>query len=156
MAFQKLNVTLTEIYNKLRIHFYMQIFARFETREATLTTVEAFSMECIMALDDPTIAEFARMMNISSPNAAYRINSLIKKGYVEKVQSEDDQREHYLRPTKKYLDYYNINNEYLLTIDERCKQRFTPEEYDQFNEYLRIISEELMPELDLAQFKKQR
>ena len=64
------NQSLTEIYNKLRIHFYMQIFSKFERREATLTTVEAFSMECIMALDEPTIAEFASIMSISPPNAA--------------------------------------------------------------------------------------
>ncbi len=146
--------SLTEIYNKLRVHFYMQIFNRFETREATLTTVETFSMECIMALGEPTIAEFARMMKISAPNAAYRVSSLMQKGYVEKVQSKTDQREHHLRPTKKYLDYYNINNAYLKTLDDRCKQRFTPEEYEQLAKCLTIINDELMPELDLNQFKK--
>jgi len=148
------NQSLTEIYNKLRIHFYMQIFSKFERREATLTTVEAFSMECIMALDEPTIAEFARMMSISPPNAAYRVSSLIQKGYVEKIQSKEDQREHHLRPSEKYLRYYKINNEYLKTIDERCQERFSSADYAKLTELLTIINDELMPELNLEQFKK--
>ena len=40
-----------------------------------------------MAMGEPTIAEFSRMMGISTPNAAYKIGSLVKKGYVEKIQS---------------------------------------------------------------------
>ena len=38
-----------------------------------------------MAMGEPTIAEFSRMMQISTPNAAYKIGSLVRKGYVEKI-----------------------------------------------------------------------
>lgn len=146
---------LSDIYNKFRVHFYMQIFANFENREATLTTVETFSMECIVALDSPTIAEFARMMNISAPNAAYRVNSLLQKGYIEKIQSKSDQREYHLRPTKKYLDYSSINESYLKIVDDRCKKRFSPEDYTKLQEMMQVIDNELMPELDMHRFKKQ-
>ncbi len=145
---------ILSVYEKLRIHFYMQIFSRFEQREATLTTVESFSMECIMALRRPTVAQFARMMDISAPNAAYRVNSLIKKGYIKKEQSKEDQRIFYLVPSDKYMDYYNINSEYLMKIVKRCKERFSQEDYDKLTEMLEIISNELMPELDLNQYKK--
>ena len=47
------------------------------------------------------------------PNAAYKIGSLVKKGYVEKIQSTTDRREYNLRPTQKYIDYYNISYSYL-------------------------------------------
>ena len=36
-------------------------------------------MEVIMALGEPTIAQFSHMMNLSTPNAAYKINSLVFK-----------------------------------------------------------------------------
>ena len=75
------------VYTKFKLHFYQKVFHRFATREATLTTVESFCMEGIMALGEPTIAEFSRMMQISTPNAAYKIGSLVRKGYVEKIQS---------------------------------------------------------------------
>ena len=69
-----------------------------------------------MAMGEPTIAEFSRMMQISTPNAAYKIGSLVKKGYVEKIQSTTDRREYHLRPTQKYIDYYNISYSYLHTV----------------------------------------
>ena len=91
-----------DVYRKFKLHFYMETFARFQDREASLTTVESFAMEAIAALGSPTVHEFATFMRISSSNAAYKIGSLIKKGYVEKVQSESDGREYHLRPTQKY------------------------------------------------------
>lgn len=70
------------VYTKFKLHFYQEIFKRFQDREASLTTVETFCMESIQALGSPTINEFATFMCISSPNAAYKVNSLVKKGYV--------------------------------------------------------------------------
>ena len=87
-----------DVYTKFKLHFYQNVFQRFATREATLTTVESFCMEGIMAMGEPTIAEFSRMMRISTPNAAYKIGSLVKKGYVEKIQSTTDRREYYPAP----------------------------------------------------------
>ena len=98
-----LDQTFGQVYTKFKLHFYKQIFSRFEDREATLTTVESFCMEVIMALGEPTIAQFSHMMNLSTPNAAYKINSLVKKGYVERIQSTTDKREYRLRPTKSTL-----------------------------------------------------
>ena len=144
-----LDQAFQQVYTKFKLHFYKQIFNKFETREATLTTVESFCMEVIMALGSPTIAEFSNMMNLSTPNAAYKINSLVKKGYVKKVQSETDKREYHLYPTRKYIDYYSISYAYLQQVVDRAKQRFTTEELQDLEKMLRIVSEELMPEIPL-------
>jgi DNA-binding MarR family transcriptional regulator len=146
---------INDFYNKFRLHFFMKVFSKFENREATLTTVESFSMEGIMALGEPTVSEFARMMGISAPNAAYKINSLIQKGYVEKIQSENDHREYHLRPTQKFMNYYNLNFEYLDTVTKRIRERFSGEDYEKLESMMHIINTELMPELDLDRFKGQ-
>ena len=138
-----------DVYTKFKLHFYQNVFQRFATREATLTTVESFCMEGIMAMGEPTIAEFSRMMQISTPNAAYKIGSLVKKGYVEKIQSTTDRREYHLRPTQKYIDYYNISYGYLSTVMDRIKARFPAEDVAKIEEMLDIISDELMPEIPL-------
>ena len=117
-----------DVYTKFKLHFYQNVFQRFATREATLTTVESFCMEGIMAMGEPTIAEFSRMMGISTPNAAYKIGSLVKKGYVEKIQSTTDRREYFL---------------------ERVRKRFPAEDCDKMEQMLSVISTELMPELDM-------
>ena len=61
-----LEKAFNDVYTKFKLHFYQNVFQRFATREATLTTVESFCMEGIMAMGEPTIAEFSRMMQIST------------------------------------------------------------------------------------------
>lgn len=141
--------SFNKVYTKFKLHFYRSVFGRFQTREASLTTVESFCMETIKALGSPTVNEFSQMVQISSPNAAYKVNSLIKKGYITKVQSEDDRREYHLVVTQKYNDYYNINYRYLSEVMDRINKRFPEEDVKKLESMLNIISEELMTEIEL-------
>ena len=143
-----LDESFDRVYTKFKLHFYRSVFSRFQDREASLTTVETFCMEIISALGHPTINEFSSFLNISPPNAAYKINSLIQKGYVTKEQSPDDKREYHLSVTQKYIDYYNISQRYLNTVLRRVKKRFPKEDVAKLEEMLDVISDELMPELD--------
>lgn len=138
-----------EVYTKFKLNFYQEIFRRFQNREASLTTVETFCVETIHALGRPTVNEFATFMQISSPNAAYKVGSLIRKGYIRKVQSAEDRREYHLEITEKFLDYYNISTTYTDTVMERIEARFTPEECKVLERMLDVISRELMPEVAL-------
>ena len=142
------------VYTKFKLHFYQEIFRRFQDREASLTTVETFCMETIMALGTPTVNEFATFMRISPPNAAYKVNSLVKKGYIRKVQSREDKREYHLVVTQKYIDYYNIRYRYLGTVMGRIKDRFSPEDVAKLEEMLRVISTELMTEIPLERTRE--
>lgn len=142
-----LQESFSRVYLKFKLHFYEKVFQGFENREATLTTVETFCMEIIYAMNRPTVAKFARITNISSPNAAYRINQLVKKGYLRRVRSEEDRREYHLEVTDKYLRYYNISNNYMNTVMKRIEERFTPEEIRTLEKILEVTSSELMPEV---------
>ena len=104
-----------------------------------------------MALGRPTVNEFAGFRCISSPNAAYKVNSLIRKGYIRKVQSQVDRREFHLEVTKKYIDYYNISKAYMEEVMERIVARFSPEDCARMEEMLRVISRELMPEIQIPE-----
>lgn len=106
-------------------------------------------METIQALGRPTISEFAAFMRISLPNATYKVNSLVKKGYIQKKQSQEDQREYHLEVTQKYLDYYSISVTYMVEVMNRISRRFSSEECAKLEEMLRIVSKELMPEVTL-------
>ena len=146
--------SFVNIYTKFKMHFYQKVFERIQEREATLTTVETFCMEIIYALDNPTVAEFANFANISSPNAAYKVNSLVKKGYLRKVQSKDDKREYHLEATEKYINYYNISYGYMQVIMDRIKNRLSSEELEVLDRVLEIIDKELMPEINIDCNKK--
>ena len=146
-----LETAFNEVYTKFKLHFYQEIFRRFQDREASLTTVETFCMESIMALGSPTVNEFATFMRISPPNAAYKVNSLVKKGYIRKVQSREDKREYHLEVTPKYIDYYNISASYMVEVMHRISNRFTPEECEKLEQMLSIVSRELMPEVEIPE-----
>jgi len=142
-----LNDALNKVYSKFKLHFYRTVLCRFQSREASLTTVETFCMEIIMALGRPTVNEFSSYVGISPPNAAYKINNLVHKGYIRKEQSKDDKREYHLVITQKYVDYYNISYAYILTVSDRIKERFPEEDVKRLEEMLDVISSELMPEI---------
>lgn len=141
--------SFTEVYIKFKLSFYQKIFKRFETREASLTAVETFCVEVIHALGKPTINEFAQFVMISQANAAYKIQSLIKKGYLIKEQSREDRREYNLIVTDKFFQYYGLSLEYADEVMKRARQRFTPNEIKTFEYILETISNELMPEITL-------
>ena len=106
-------------------------------------------MEIIHALNEPTVNEFASFAQISSPNAAYKVNNLVRKGYLEKIQSSTDRREYHLRPTQKFYDYYNLSGAYIQEVIDRVKEHFTSEEVAQMDRVLGIVGQKLMPEVEI-------
>jgi len=135
------------VYIKFKLQFYKRAFGRFESREASLTAVETFCVEVIHALGEPTVNEFAKFVNISQANAAYKVQSLIEKKYVRKVRSENDKREYHLCVTEKFHDYNRMSTDYIDTVVERVRARFDPAEVEIFENMLRVIDSELMPEI---------
>jgi len=144
----------SDIYLKVKLNFYRNIFSRFEAREASLTAVETFCVEVIHALDKPTVSQFSEFVMISPANAAYKIQSLIKKGYVKKVQSEDDRREYRLGVTEKFERYNLISQRYLFEVSKRIKKRFPKEHLEIFEEIMNAINDELMPEINLEKYRE--
>ena len=151
-----LDKSLSEINLKIKLNFYRNIFSRFEEREASLTAVETFCVEVIHALNEPTISQFCDFVMISQANAAYKIQSLIKKGYVKKVRSEGDKREFRLSVTDKFDRYYLISQRYLIEVSKRINQRFSKEKLEELELMLAIINDELMPEIDLKKYSEKK
>lgn len=139
-----LEKTFREIYLKFKLHFYKNIFRTVNKPDNRLSATEAFSVEAIYAMKRPTIREFADFVNISQPNATYKINSLVRKGYINKVNSASDKREYHLEVTQKFLDYYRVNDGYIHEVMEKVQERFSSEEVKQLEQVLRIVSDELM------------
>jgi len=136
------------IYNKFRMHLYMKVFSQNpgDSSKERLSAIEILCVELIHALDRPTINEFAKFAGLSAPNAAYKVNSLLKKGYIKRVQSEVDKREYHLEVSEKYLDIYGITYQYVAELSEKIKERFPQEDIEKLEEILAIVDEELMAE----------
>ena len=134
------------VYDKFKVEFFRRLFALVREREGSLSAMEAFSVEIIKQMNSPTISQFADFLGISQSNATYKVNSLIKKGYIVKENSEIDRREYHLKLSEKYYHYAGLMTGYVDTVMNRMQQRFTPEELETFSRMLAVMSEELMPE----------
>lgn len=139
-----------EVYEKFKLNFYKNIFKNFEDREASLSSSETISVEVIYALNGPTVSEYAAFLNISHPNAAYKINSLVKKGYIKKIRSQEDRREFHLEVTDKFHAYNDLKNSYIKKVTSRMEEHFSSEDVARLEYFLKVISEELMPEITQA------
>lgn len=62
---------------------------------------------------------------------------------------KEDKREYHLRVAQKYLNYYNISYQYLDTVLTRLEDLFTPEELETVAKVLKVMDEELMPDIPL-------
>ena len=134
------------VYNRFKLHFYRHIFGTLNNAECEMSVMEALAAEVIYAMGEPTMSQFAAAVGISAPNATYRVQSLVKKGYIERVASKGDRREQHLRVTDKFLQHYAINEEYISIVSRRIADRYSEEETRRFEELLGTISRELMPE----------
>ena len=136
------------VYDKFKFQFYRRIFEHVQERDGSLSAMEFFSLEIIKALGNPTISEFADFLNISQSNATYKVNSLQKKGYIEKENSSTDRREYHLVLSEKYYKYMSLFSVYEDVVMGRIEARFSEEDVKKFDEMLTVISDELMPECD--------
>ena len=134
------------VFDKFKFQFFRKIFESVRERDGSLSAMEAFSLEVIKMLDEPTVGQFADFLNISQSNATYKVNNLIKKGYLVRQNSTTDRREYHLILSEKFYNYMNLLANYEKTVMERIEQRFPREDVDCFDRMLKVISDELMPE----------
>lgn len=143
-----LEKSFTEVYDKFKLHFYRKVFELVRERDGSLSAMEAFSLEVINMLGQPTVGRFAEFLNISQSNATYKVNNLIKKGYLERQNSRTDRREYHLVLSEKFFNYISLLSSYELTVMQRIQERFPREDVEKFSAMLEVISAELMPECE--------
>ena len=123
-----LKESLLSLYRWLRIHTYRRVFGSIREREGSLSATEAFSADVIHLLDTPTLKQFADCIGISQPNATYKVNMLVEKGYVKKLTPSSDRREIKLEMAEKFHRYYDDNSPEMAAAVERLQSQFTNEE----------------------------
>lgn len=127
------------IYRKIKLMFYKSMFKRIKDKDEGLSSSEYFCLECIYLMDKPTISQFADFMDISSPNATYKVKALIKKGFIQKEKSEKDGREYLLVPTQKFFDFYESKEEDINVKD--FKKNLNKDEGKKVEKIMKILTE---------------
>lgn len=132
---QKIN----KIHRKIKLLFYRSLFKRVKDKEDVLSSSEYLCLECIFLMDKPTISQFADFLDISSPNATYKVKTLIKKGFLTKEKSAKDGREYILVPTQKFFELYDSKED---EINENAVQSgLSVDESKKMKKVVRILTE---------------
>ena len=140
---------VSDLYRNLRLSHYRNLFGQLREKAGSLSATEAFSAEVIYLLDRPTIGEFADFIGISQPNASYKVNSLVTKGYLERVNSDDDHREAHLYVTKKFLDYYGRQLPDMKSAVTGALSTFTEQEVLLLSSLFRKLNQHLISKASL-------
>ena len=128
-----LTEVFAEVYEKFKLNLYKHMFVNGGGKEHEL---------------NPKVSQLAEFLEMSTPNVAYKISSLMKKGYIEKIQSKEDKREYILKETEKFHEYYKAKNSYIPIVLDRLAKRFTEEEIDNLEHILKVMSDEFMGEVN--------
>lgn len=133
-----------KLYFKFRNYYCKNLFTSVNEDKDSLTPTEAYCVETIFLMNRPTVHQFANYVNISQPNATYRISNLISKGYIRKVLSTTDRREYYLEVTDKFSNTYGINSPFSTELMKGIREEFTEEEIEQLEKLLQKIVEKVL------------
>ncbi len=83
-------IELIEIITKLIGDWEVQFFKEYEKEGFTVRQLEY--IDVIDKLNHPTLGEIAQTLNLSKPSVTAIVDKLSAKGYVQKVQSDEDRR----------------------------------------------------------------
>ena len=132
------------IYKNFKLMVYQSVFKDLKEKEnGELSSSEFFCLECIYLLDNPTITEFANFLDISSPNATYKVKQLIKKGYIKKEKSKHDGREFRIVPTEKFYEFYGNNANYGELILKNIEKSLEKDEVKKIDKVLDVLIEKV-------------
>ncbi|MCE5234661.1 MAG: MarR family transcriptional regulator [Eubacteriales bacterium] len=143
-----------KLYLQFRLNYLRQLPTAAEGGAGALSAAEFFCAEAAYLLERPTVSELAAFLNVSLPNANYKINSLVKKGYLKKEVCEFDKREYRLSVTPEFLKDYGLNSRWTRFTLRRIRERFTPEECETLDDMIRRISE-FMEQAEKGEEKEQ-
>ena len=118
---------ILRLQNWLRLESYKKMFHTLREKAGSLSATEAFSADVIHLLGRPTLGQFAATLGISQPNATYKVNNLVAKGYLEKIPGAD-RREVRLQTAGKFNTYYQDNEQALQDALASLSGQFSPEE----------------------------
>lgn len=135
-----LTSVIIELYNRFRLMTYRALFGRIRERDGSLSATEAYTVDVIFLLGNPTITQLAEVLGISQPNATYKVNNLVAKGYVRKTVSEDDKRECRLQVCDRFYKYYGDLDHFADAAGLALEAEYTPGEIELFQRMLRSLS----------------
>jgi len=121
----------------------MEELAREALNLKELTASQMHYLEIIFAMNNPNITELATEMNLTKPSVTVALDRLIEKGYVTKIQSDEDRRSSHLHLTKKGLRINQMHEHAHARFAELMAESLDQSELDQLTGLLEKLTMKL-------------
>ncbi|MDP4277294.1 MAG: MarR family transcriptional regulator [Bacteroidota bacterium] len=121
----------------------MEELAREQLNLKELTAAQMHYLEIINDLGNPNITELATEMNLTKPTVTVGLDKLIQKGYVAKIQSDEDRRSSHLHLTKKGMLINQMHEHAHTKFAELMQETLEPAELEQLTGLLEKLTTKL-------------
>jgi DNA-binding MarR family transcriptional regulator len=118
----------------------MEELAREQLNIKELTTAQMHYLEIINEMSNPNITELATEMRLTKPTVTVALDKLIQKGYVTKIQSDEDRRSSHLHLTKKGMQINQMHEHAHTQFAELMQETLEPEELEQLTVLLEKLT----------------
>ena len=135
-----LTAQIAELYKRFRLMTYRKLFGRIREKDGSLSATEAYTVDVIYLLGTPTVTQLAEVLGISQPNATYKVNNLVAKGYVVKTVSEEDKRECRLQVCDRFYTYYGDLDHFTDKAVAALENEYSPQALELFAQMLRSLT----------------
>ncbi len=85
-------------------------------------------LDLIYYNESSTVSSLASTLNVAKSAVTQKVNSLVSKGMVEKIQSKEDKRVFYLKITKKAEEEYNFIFKPYIEATQEIRKKFSLQE----------------------------
>ena len=110
-----------------------------EDEFSKLTIKQYFYLDLISRMKNPTFTELADALQITKPSVSAIVNKLVDKGYILKVQSEDDQRSYHLHLSDKGKTLIEAENKIYRAFSLHIRTTLNADEQHQFVHIMKKI-----------------
>ena len=135
-----LTAQIADLYKRFRLMTYRKLFGRIREKDGSLSATEAYTVDVIYLLGNPTVTQLAEALGISQPNATYKVNNLVAKGYVLKTISEEDKRECRLQVCDRFYKYYGDLDHFTDKAVAALENEYSPQALELFTQMLHSLT----------------
>lgn len=102
-----------------------------DERFAELSMRQILYLSTILKLRNPTFSDLARELKVTKPSVTAIVGTLIKKGYVQKVQDTEDKRSYHIVGTSKADEYNQLHEAVHKRLADFLAAQLTADEAEQ-------------------------
>ncbi|MDD2525829.1 MAG: MarR family transcriptional regulator, partial [Bacteroidales bacterium] len=121
----------------------MEELASEELNIRELSTAQMHYLDIINEMSNPNITELATEMRLTKPTVTVAIDKLIQKGYVAKIQSDEDRRSSHLHLTKKGMQINQMHEHAHRQFVELMRETLEPKELEELTILLEKLTKSL-------------